>query len=204
MQTNKGRRRAYALGTSALILIGALAGCTEDRGRPSATLPPTSDAPSSTTEAPDPPGATGFPLPEAARAYTPEAARVFLDYFVLVFNAAQAASDPEPLREITQPSCNCGDLIERIQGNADEGIRVVGGEIVLVAVGDPSADAMSTPITGFSMSFRATQQPAQALDASGSLIVDTPELALDGGIELAWRADALDWFVSLWGAEARE
>ncbi len=80
------RRLAAALVFAAL----AASGCTEDRVRPSDTLPPLPSSSASTTPTPteDAPGATGYPLPEEARAYTPEGARAFFDYFIAVLNAS--------------------------------------------------------------------------------------------------------------------
>ncbi|MGI8721488.1 MAG: hypothetical protein ACR2JG_04595, partial [Geodermatophilaceae bacterium] len=77
---NRPRR---LLVTALLLAIAALvSGRTDDRVRPSDELPPLPSTSASPTTTEDPPGATGYPLPEEARAYTPEGARAFFDYFI--------------------------------------------------------------------------------------------------------------------------
>ncbi len=106
------------------------------RVRPSDTLPPLLSASTTPTPTEDPPGATGYPLLEEARAYTPEAARAFFDYFIGVLNASHLASDPVPLREISQGCEFRDELTQRFEATATGGRRVVGGDLVRTAVGD--------------------------------------------------------------------
>lgn len=192
------------LATALVFAMAALiAGCSEDRVRPSDTLPPlpsTSATPSPTEDAP---GATGYPLPEEARAYTPEGARAFFDYFVAVLNASHLASDPVPLREITQGCEFCDELTERYEATATGGRRVVGGDLVLTAVGEPLIGPLENGAVGAGMAFRLIQQPGQTFDAAGALISDTPELSADGTIEMAWLAEQRDWLVSLFSVDAQ-
>lgn len=192
------------LSTAVLLALTALAsGCSEDRVRPSDTLPPLSSTSATPTPTEDAPGATGYPLPEEARAYTPEGARAFFDYFITVLNASSAVNDPIPLREIGQGCEFCDELTQRLQQNATDGIKVVGGDLVLTAVGEPLMGPLENGAEGAGMAFRLVQQPAQAFDAAGALISDTPEIGADGTIELAWLADQRDWLVSLFSVDAQ-
>lgn len=190
---------------AALVLAGVsvASGCSEDRVRPSDTLPPQRSTSAGPTPTEDPPGATGYPLPEAAQAYTPEGARAFFDYFIAVLNASHLASDPVPLREITQGCEFCDELTQRFQEAADGGRRVVGGDLVLTAVGAATMRSLESGAAGASMSFRLIQRASQVLDTAGSLISDTPELSADGTIELAWLVDQRDWLVSLFSLDAQ-
>ncbi len=188
-----------------LVLAGVLlaSGCTGDRVRPSSSLPPlpsTSVTPSPTVDAP---GAEGFPLPEEARAYTQEGAYAFFNYFIAVLNESSAVNDPEPLREITRGCEFCDELTERFGQNAAEGIRVVGGDFVVTEVAPVTLRRLDSGADGAGFVFRLTQQPAQALDASGNLIQDLPELRLEGTVELAWVPDRRDWLVAFFGVETR-
>lgn len=195
------RRRLAAAMLLAAVLVAS--GCTEDRVRPSDTLPPTSTTSATPTEPEDAPGATGYPLPEEARAYTPEGARAYFDYFITVVNASSAINDPIPLRELGQGCEFCDELTQRLQQNATDGISVVGGELVLTGVGAATMRPLESGADGASMSFRVIQQPAQAFDAAGALITDTPEIGADGTIELAWLAEQRDWLVSLFSVDAQ-
>lgn len=192
------------MATTLLLAMAALAwGCSEDRVRPSDTLPPLPSTSATPTPTEDAPGATGYPLPEEARAYTPEGARAFFDYFIAVLNASSAINDPIPLREIGQGCEYCDELTQRFQQNANDGVRVVGGDLVLTGVGAATMRPLESGADGASMSFRVIQQPAQAFDATGALISDTPEIAADGTIELAWLAEQRDWLVSVFSVDAQ-
>ncbi|MGI8721969.1 MAG: hypothetical protein ACR2JG_07045, partial [Geodermatophilaceae bacterium] len=161
---------------------------------------PSTSASPTTTE--DPPGATGYPLPEEARAYTPEGARAFFDYFIAVLNASRPLHDPVPIREITQGCEYCDELSARYTQAGVDGITIVGGDVVLTAVGEPVLGPLENGAVGAGMVFRLIQQPAQTLDAAGALISDTPEIAAEGTIELAWLAEQRDWLVSVYSVDA--
>ncbi len=197
-----GLRRLLA--TTVLVAMAALAsGCSDDRVRPSDTLPPLPPTSATPTPTEDPPGATGYPLPEEARAYTPEGARAFFDYFIAVLNASSAANDPIPLREIGQGCEFCDELTQRLQQNATDGIRVVGGDLVPTEVGIPTMRPLESGATGAGMVFRLIQQPAQAFDAAGAPISDTPEIRAEGTVEMAWLAEQRDWLVSVFSVDAQ-
>lgn len=149
----------------------------------------------------DPPGATGYPLPEAARAYTPEGARAFFDYFIAVLNASHLASDPVPLREITQGCEFCDELTQRFEATGAGGRRVVGGDLVLTEVGESVLGPLESGAVGAGMVFRLVQLPQQVLDVAGTLVSNTPELQAEGTVELAWLADKRDWLVSLFSVD---
>lgn len=195
------RRRLAAATLLAAVLVAS--GCTEDRVRPSDTLPPTSTTSATPTEPEDAPGATGYPLPEEARAYTPEGARAYFDYFITVLNASRLASDPVPLREISQGCEFCDELTQRFEETGTSGRRVVGGDLVLIGVGAATMRPLESGADGASMSFRLIQQASQVLDTAGNLVSDTPELSADGTIELAWLPDQRDWLVSLFSVDAQ-
>lgn len=193
------RRRLVVLW--ALLAMVSTAGCTGDRVRPSDTLPPTSSTSASPSTTEDAPGATGYPLPEAARAYTPEGARAFFDYFIAVLNASRPAHDPEPLREISQGCDYCDELSQRYaQGGVDQ-VTIIGGNLLLTSVGDVLLTPADSSAPRASMAFIIVQEAGQVFDTSGNLISDTPELELVGSIELAWLADQLDWLVSSYGVD---
>ena len=182
--------------------VGLASGCSgDDRVRPSDSLPPlpsTSATPSPTEDAP---GATGYPLPEEARAYTPEGARAFFDYFIAVLNVSALANDPVPLREISQGCDFCDELTQRYAQAATDGVQVVGGELVLTSLGDVLLSALGNGAVGAGMAFRAIQRPQQVLDAAGNSISDTPELQTYGSVDLAWLADRREWLVNSFGLE---
>lgn len=184
-----------------LAIAASASGCSDDRVRPSDTLPPLPSTSATATPTEDPPGATGYPLPEEARTYTPEGARAFFDYFIAVVNASSAVNDPIPLRELGQGCEFCDELTQRLQQNATDGVTVVGGDLVLTAVGEAVIGPLENGAEGAGMVFRLTQQPAQAFDAAGALISDTPEIGVDGTVELAWLADQRDWLVSLFSVD---
>lgn len=144
-----------------------------------------------------------LPLPEAARAYTPEGARAFFDYFIAVVNASGATNDPVPVREISQGCEFCDELTQRFAETGAGGRRVVGGELVLTSVGEAVLTPLESGAEGAGMTFIMIQKPQQVLDAAGSLISDTPELSAVGTIELAWLADQRDWLVSLFSVDVR-
>jgi len=188
------RPLAVALVLAAIVLVS---GCSEDRVRPSDDLPPLPSTSASASPTEDAPGATGYPLPEEARAYTPEGARAFFDYFIAVVNASTLANDPEPIREISQGCEYCDELSQRFDESAQSGIRIVGGALVLTSVGEVVLGAIESGAVGAGMAFVLIQQPQQAFDVSGNLISDTPELQAVGSLELAYLADERDWLVNL-------
>ncbi|MDQ3734548.1 MAG: DUF6318 family protein [Actinomycetota bacterium] len=192
---------------SAAVLVATAAllasGCSGDRARPDDSLPPlpSTSATASPTEPEDAPGAEGYPLPEEARAYTPEGARAFFDYFIAVHNASVLASDPAPLREITQGCEYCDDLTQRLAETAAAGLTVVGGELVLTEVGDFVIVLLESGAEGAGVVFRLVQRPYQVFDTSGSLISDAAELHGEGTVELAWLSDQRDWLVSVFSVD---
>ncbi len=103
-----------------------------------------------------------------------------------------------PLREISQGCEYCDELSQRYEQAGVDGLTIVGGDIVLTAVGDPLLRPLDSGADGAEMAFRLIQQPAQAFDAAGTLISDTPEIEADGGVELVWLAEERDWLVSLY------
>lgn len=195
-------RRLAAAMLLAAVLVAS--GCTEDRVRPSDTLPPTSTTSATPTEPEDAPGATGYPLPEEARAYTPEGARAYFDYFIAVLNASHLASDPAPLREITQGCEFCDELSQRFEETGASGRRVVGGDLVLTSVGEVSIRPLESGAKGAGMAFIAIQQASQSFDSTGNLFSDSLELELVGSVELAWLVEERDWLVNLFGVDTRE
>lgn len=196
----RARRLVAALAAATVLLVS---GCTQDRVRPSDDLPPLPSTSATPTPTDDAPGATGYPLPEAAREYTPEGARAFFDYFIAVVNASYLANDPVPLREITQGCEYCDELTQRFDESRVAGLRVVGGELVLIEVGAATLRQLESGADGAGMVFRLIQQPAQAFDAAGALISDAPELRAEGTVELAWLADQRDWLVSVFSVDAQ-
>ncbi len=75
--------RLTACGLAALGLV--LAGCTDDRVRPSDTLPPTSE-PTATATTEDAPGPAGYPFPPEALEYTEAGALAFFNYYIDLLN----------------------------------------------------------------------------------------------------------------------
>lgn len=195
------RRRPRLVVFSVVAALLLTTACTGDRVRPSDTLPPTSSTIASPSTTEDAPGATGYPLPEAARAYTAEGARAFFDYFIVVLNASRLMSDPEPLREITQGCEFCDELSQRIQEAADQDINLIGGELALTSVGDVSISPLSSGADGAAMAFIMIQRASQVFAVDGSLISDTGELELVGSVELSWLNDERDWLVGSFGLD---
>jgi len=186
------------------------AGCTADslaatasQTAPSDTLPPLPSTSATPSPTEDPPGATGYPLPEEARAYTPEGARAFFDYFIAVLNASSAVNDPIPLRELGQGCEFCDELTQRYEQNAVDGLRVVGADLVLTGVGEVVVGPTTAGADGAGMAFTANQTASQVFDAAGALILDTPPIELVGSVGLVWLSDQRDWLVNELGLDMR-
>ncbi len=87
--------RMTACGLAVLALV--LGGCTDDRVRPSDTLPPTSE-PTATATTEDAPGPPGYPFPPEALEYTEAGALAFFNYYIDLLNQTTETLDSEPIR----------------------------------------------------------------------------------------------------------
>lgn len=165
------RIRATACALAVLALL--LGGCTEDRVRPSDTLPPTSSpTPTATTE--DLPGPPGYPFPPEALEYTEAGALAFFNYYIDLLNKTTETLDSEPIRLLSEPNCfGCERLTETYNADRDAGYRYEGG---VTGLGAGTITPQLRPLTGGGqgavVTAGGTQSPLTVLDTSGAPVPD--------------------------------
>ena len=117
--------RMTACGLAVLALV--LGGCTDDRVRPSDTLPPTSE-PTATATTEDAPGPPGYPFPPEALEYTETGALAFFNYYIDLLNQTSETLDSEPIRLLAGPECfGCDRQVEMYDADRAAGLRYEGG-----------------------------------------------------------------------------
>lgn len=176
-----------------VVLALLLAGCTDDRVRPSDTLPPTS-SPAPTTE--DLPGPDGYPLPPEAQEYTAEGATAFVSYFFDVVNASRASLDSTPIRELSRDCDGCNLIADGFDADLAARYRRAGGELSIAALSDPPLLERRNGVDIANFSVGVTQQARETLDVSGQVVMQFPELLLRGGITIAWIPADSEWLVT--------
>jgi hypothetical protein len=121
--------RLTACGLAALALV--LAGCADDRVRPSDTLPPTSSpTPTATETTEDVPGPPGYPFPPEALEYTEAGALAFFNYYIDLLNKTTETLDSEPIRLLSGPECfGCERQVDMYNEDRAAGYQYEGGAI---------------------------------------------------------------------------
>jgi len=123
---------------SLTLLVVLLAGCSENRVRPSETLPTTSEV-AVTSESPTPAAVSGpngvvpFPTPSAeSEELSGEGAFAFNEYWIITLDYLYATLDVQPFREASSPECRFCDSVLEQDGRAEAGYVYVGGRITIM------------------------------------------------------------------------
>ena len=191
------RIRVIACGLAALAIL--LVGCTDDRVRPSDTLPPTSSpTPTATTE--DLPGPPGYPFPPEALEYTEAGALAFFNYYIDLLNKTTETLDSEPIRLLSGADCfGCERRVELYNADRSAGLRYEGGETTI----DPGTVGVQLRPDvqgglGAIVTSGGSAAPLSVLDASGAPVPDRsyPSYDLSVAVSIAWFAGELTWQVA--------
>lgn len=117
------------VGVIAGLLVLIVAGCTDDRERPSATLPPLSST-TSAEPTEDLPGPPGYPFPPEALEYTEAGAIAFFNYWIELLNETLATLGGEPIRLLSTEDCaGCLNRMELYERDLPAGYSYSGGSI---------------------------------------------------------------------------
>lgn len=126
-------RRARRLGALAVLVAAAVSGCTGG-GEPGTTY----YTPPSRSQAPETPTPTFTPAPTqpaAARQNTLKGAEAFVRYFLTIYEHAYAASDADPIRDVTLNGCRfCQKIIDDVTQQKERGEFLRGGVLTPVRV----------------------------------------------------------------------
>lgn len=181
-----------------VVLALLLAGCTDDRVRPSDTLPPTS-SPTPTPE--DLPGPDGYPLPPEAQEYTAAGAAAFVYYFFDVLSATALTLDSGPLRELSRDCDTCSRIADAYDQESAAGYVSSGGASTVSGLGPPLlVSELGVDVAEFSI--QVERAASQRLDASGQVVAEYPDSQSRGGIQVSWLPDTKEWLVTALTLEA--
>ena len=129
-QHTSGRHSRLATGVCGLVLVAALAGCSENPEpaplENDTTAASTTPSPSpSKTRSPD-----GAPImPPEAKGTSKQAAIAFVEHVIEILNYTARTLDPDALRRVSDPDCQVCDAIgERMRDIQDAGGSISGGE----------------------------------------------------------------------------
>ncbi len=192
------RLRVTACGLAALAL--ALVGCTDDRVRPSDTLPLPSSTATTAETTEDLPGPPGYPFPPEALEYTEAGALAFFNYYIDLLNKTTETLDSEPIRLLSGPDCfGCERRVEMYDTDRAAGLQYDGG---ITTIAQDTVGVQLRPDVqgglGALISSGATATPFNVLDASG-LPIDGrvyPGYDLSVSVSIAWFAAQLTWQVA--------
>ena len=186
-----------ACGLAALALV--LGGCTDDRVRPSDTLPPTS-GPTATATTEDAPGPPGYPFPPEALEYTEAGALAFFNYYIDLLNKTTETLDSEPIRLLAGPDCfGCERRVEMYDTDRAADLQYQGGATTITQSATAvqlRPDVQGGP--GALINTGGVASPFTVLDASGVAIEDRtyPAYDLSISVEIAWFPGQLSWQVA--------
>jgi len=117
-----------------VVLALAVAGCSEDRERPSETLPTSSEAPTSETPTATtgPNGVVPSPVPNSRFDEQSEIGAIaFNEYWTMTLDYLYATLEVEPFRGVSAPECTfCAAVLEQ-EGRDEEGYVYQGGRITI-------------------------------------------------------------------------
>lgn len=187
--------RRWALRLMACLLAGAatLTGCSEKQ-EASESLPTTSStAPSE--EALPPLGPSGFPVPDNARAKTPEGAVEFARYYVtLTKYVADNSLDPEPLLTLSQECRSCINIAQSLAEDIAAQLTYRQYDFEFKEYGPALIDGDTAQV-----GFTYVQGPVSVVDAAGNVVSDRSSATqekLESGAILLWRSDLKSWVVT--------
>ncbi|TYP90831.1 DUF6318 family protein [Blastococcus xanthinilyticus] len=180
--------------TSLALAVGALAltGCSEKQ-EASTTLP-TPSATETTPELP-PLGPADFPVPQEARAETPDGAVEFVRYYVaLTKHLALNSADPTPLVDLSQDCRTCIRIAQSFEADLAAQYSYRDYEYEFDEYG-PALINGDTAEVGFAY----VQGPITAVDPAGQVVPDrsaaTPQ-ELRSGATLLWKDDVQSWVMT--------
>jgi len=189
--------RMAACGLALLALV--LGGCTDDRVRPSDTLPPTSE-PTATATTEDAPGPPGYPFPPEALEYTEAGALAFFNYYIDLLNKTTETLDSEPIRLLSGPECfGCDRQVEMYNTDRTAGYQYEGGVLTIAqdTVGvQLRPDVQGGP--GALINTGGTASPFSVLDSAGVAVPGRvyPGYDLSVSVSIAWFAGQPSWQVA--------
>lgn len=194
------RRRRIVAGAFAVAVL-ALAGCTEDRVRPSDTLPTTSSpsptAPATTEDLPGPPG---YPFPPEALEYTEAGALAFFNYYIDLLNQTTETLDSEPIRLLAGPDCfGCERLVEMLNADRAAGFQYEGG---VTTIAQDTVSVQLRPDVqggdGALINCGGTGSALTVMDAAGVPVPGRvyPGYELSISVSVAWFPGQLTWQVA--------
>ncbi len=193
------RLRVTACGLAALALV--LVGCTDDRVRPSDTLPPLPSSTATTAETTeDLPGPPGYPFPPEALEYTEAGALAFFNYYIDLLNKTTETLDSEPIRLLAGPDCfGCERLVTLYNEERAAGRQYEGG-ITTIAQDTTSVQLRQDVQGGLGalINTGGTGSPLTVLDAFGVPVEGGvyPGYDLSISVEIAWFPGQLTWQVA--------
>lgn len=190
--------RIRVIGCALVALCSVLVGCTDDRVRPSDTLPPTSSATTATTE--DLPGPPGYPFPAEALEYTEAGALAFFNYYIDLLNQTTETLDSEPIRLLAGPDCfTCDRLVEMYDADSTAGFEYDGG--VTTVTQSPVTATLLTDFQGrpaMEVAVAGQGSPLTVLDGNGTPVPDRTYPAYDIVIVVSatWSSSQTSWQVT--------
>ena len=200
------RLRVTACGLAALAL--ALVGCTDDRVRPSDTLPPLPSSTATTAETTeDLPGPPGYPFPPEALEYTEAGALAFFNYYIDLLNKTTETLDSEPIRLLAGPDCfGCERLVELYDEDRSAGYRYEGGVTTVTqtpVIPSLLMDPQGRP--GMEIAVDGHGSPLTVLDSSGTPV---PERTYPGyeiiiSVTATWFEAQTTWQVTSFGLDVQ-
>jgi hypothetical protein len=177
---------------AAAVGIAVLTGCS-DGGTANETLPPVTSSAAPTSDALQPLGPPDFPVPDEARAKTPEGVLAFTTYYLQLTDRVLPSLDPTPLRDLSRGCEACEALAAGYDADRAAGYRYEAGELSIDSTGTSVVEGDTGEI-----SFLLTQPPVRVFDANDQLVPEreTDTYQLSGGMVLQWDARKTTWLVT--------
>jgi Family of unknown function (DUF6318) len=182
------RRLALRCAAGAAVLGLALTGCSEKQ-EASETLPSTSAEP--TADALPPLGPDDLPMPDEARTQDAAGAEAFVRYYIELINRTSTVMDAQPLRDFSDGCEDCNRIAENIDEDAGAGLQYDGGQITVVALGQPLLTGQTAELA-----LRVDQAELTVRDSAGASVPDQGSAAFDdlsGGTTLRWSDSDRAW-----------
>lgn len=183
--------RLARVAAGALVGVAVLAGCSAKEPA-NDTLPTPSSTSAEASETLAPLGPPDLPMPDRAREQTAAGAIDFLGYYIDVMNDAQIGLNSTFLRALSVDCATCDAFIEGVDGYAEEGYRLTGGQIVLASASEPAIGS-----SGAEFSISLTQQPLTATGPDGTTVDSSPEASYPAsGALVTWDRTRTTWLMS--------
>ena len=186
--------RRWALRLTACLVAGAaaLTGCSEKQEGSESLPTPTSATP--TEDALPPLGPADLPMPDEARTQDAAGAEAFVRYYIELINRTSTVMDAQPLRDLSDGCRDCDRIAASTEQDAQAGKRYSGGEITIVAVGEPLLKTGTA-----ALALQADLAALTVMDASGSVDQEDGSGAfpgLSGGASMRWNAQSSSWVMT--------